>query len=81
MVCWGQTWGFMSYFVFEARHALSSTFPRMRCHPLPSNWFFKIYLLYTVADLRLLLMGGCEPPRGCWDLNSGPSEVSALTVH
>jgi hypothetical protein len=21
-----------------------------------------------------LIMGGCEPPRGCWDLNFGPSE-------
>jgi hypothetical protein len=36
---------------------------------------------YTVAVFRhtrrghqISLMGGCEPPCGCWDLNSGPLE-------
>jgi hypothetical protein len=23
-------------------------------------------------------MGGCEPPCGCWDLNSGPSEEQSV---
>ena len=25
-----------------------------------------------------LIMDGCEPPRGCWDLNSGPSEEQSM---
>jgi hypothetical protein len=25
-------------------------------------------------------MGGCEPPRGCWDLNSGPSEEQSALL-
>jgi hypothetical protein len=47
-------------------------------------FFLKIYLLiickYTVAVFRHqkresdLITDGCEPPCGCWDLNSGPSE-------
>jgi hypothetical protein len=49
-------------------------------------FFFKIYLFiiickYTVAVLQThqkresdLVTDGCEPPCGCWDLNSGPSE-------
>jgi hypothetical protein len=48
-------------------------------------FFFKIYLFiiceYTVAVFRhsrrghqISLRDGCEPPCGCWDLNSGPSE-------
>jgi hypothetical protein len=45
-------------------------------------FFFIIYLLiiikYTVAVFRHqkrasdLITDGCEPPCGCWDLNSGP---------
>jgi hypothetical protein len=43
--------------------------------------FLKIYLFiickYTVAVQKResdLVTDGCEPPCGCWDLNSGPSE-------
>jgi hypothetical protein len=25
-------------------------------------------------------MGGCEPPCGCWDLNSGPSEEQSVLL-
>jgi hypothetical protein len=25
-------------------------------------------------------MGGCEPPRGCWDLNSGPLEEQSVLL-
>jgi hypothetical protein len=25
-------------------------------------------------------MGGCEPPCGCWDLNSGPSEEQSVPL-
>jgi hypothetical protein len=25
-------------------------------------------------------MGGCEPPCGCWDLNSGPSEEQSMPL-
>ena len=27
-----------------------------------------------------LIMDGCEPPRGCWDLNSGPSEEQSVLL-
>jgi hypothetical protein len=53
-----------------------------------SSWgfvfFFKdlfIICKYTVAVFKTpqkgasdLITEGCEPPCGCWDLNSGPSE-------
>jgi hypothetical protein len=49
------------------------------------DYFFKIYLFYvydyTVSVFRHtrgyqipLQTDGCEPPCGCWDLNSGPLE-------
>jgi hypothetical protein len=52
---------------------------------IPYSFFFlKIYLFiickYTVAVFRHqkresdLVTDGCEPPCGCWDLNSGPLE-------
>ena len=25
-------------------------------------------------------MGGCEPPCGCWELNSGPSEEQSVLL-
>jgi hypothetical protein len=27
-----------------------------------------------------LITGGCEPPCGCWDLNSGPSEEQSVLL-
>jgi hypothetical protein len=27
-----------------------------------------------------LIMGGCEPPCGCWNLNSGPSEEQSVLL-
>jgi hypothetical protein len=27
-----------------------------------------------------LIMSGCEPPRGCWDLNSGSSEEQSVLL-
>jgi hypothetical protein len=27
-----------------------------------------------------LVIGGCEPPCGCWDLNSGPSEEQSVLL-
>jgi hypothetical protein len=41
--------------------------------------FLKVYLLLYVSTLLLPsdtpedpITDGCEPPCGCWDLNSGP---------
>jgi hypothetical protein len=54
--------------------------------------FFKIYLLYVSTLLLFsdtpeegtrshdLLSGGCEPPCGCWDLNSGSSEEQSVLL-
>jgi hypothetical protein len=47
---------------------------------------FIIIHKFTVADFRHtkrvchLIMGGCEPPCGCWDLNSGPSEEQSVPL-
>jgi hypothetical protein len=27
-----------------------------------------------------LIKDGCEPPRGCWDLNSGPLEEQSVLL-
>jgi hypothetical protein len=53
----------------------------------------KIYLFilckYIVAVFRHtpdqkrvsdLITDGCKPPRGCWDLNSGPSEEQSVLL-
>jgi hypothetical protein len=51
-------------------------------------FFLKIYLfiicVYTVAVFRrghqIFVMDGCEPPCGCWDLNSGPLEEQLVLL-
>jgi hypothetical protein len=40
-------------------------------------FFKKIYLLYVSTNLT---MDGCEPPHGCWDLNSGPLEEQSVLL-
>jgi hypothetical protein len=47
---------------------------------------FKIYLLLYISTLLLssdapdLIMDGCKPPCGCWDLNSWPSEEQSVLL-
>jgi hypothetical protein len=55
-----------------------------------SNYFFKdlfIYYVYSMLPARTPacqkrtqnpITDGCEPPRGCWELNSGPLEKQPL---
>jgi hypothetical protein len=55
-------------------------------------FFLKIYLLYVSTLLLFsdtpeegtrshdLISGGCEPPCGCWDLNSGSSEEQSVLL-
>jgi hypothetical protein len=54
------------------------------------GFFFKIYLFY-VSTLSLpsdthqkrasdLITDGCEPPCGCWELNSGPLEEQSVLL-
>jgi hypothetical protein len=52
-------------------------------------FFLKIYLFiickYTVAVTHQkrasdLITDGCEPPYGCWDLNSGPLEEQSVLL-
>ena len=47
-------------------------------------FFFKIYLLLYISTFQKraldLIMGGCEPPCSCWDLNSGPSEEQSVLL-
>jgi hypothetical protein len=32
--------------------------------------FFFLDLFIIIYKYTVLIMGGCEPPYGCWDLNS-----------
>jgi hypothetical protein len=48
-------------------------------------FFFKFYSYkYTVAIFRPTrldpFMDGCEPPCGCWELNSGPLEEPSVLL-
>jgi hypothetical protein len=53
-------------------------------------FFFRFILFivckYTVAVFRYqkrasgLVTDGCEPPCGCWDLNSGPPEEQSVLL-
>jgi hypothetical protein len=57
------------------------------CLLRPKDLFVVIHK-YTVADFRCtyqkrsleLITGGCEPPYGCWDLNSGPLEEQSVLL-
>jgi hypothetical protein len=58
-----------------------------KLYPYKTIFFFKIYLFiickYTVAVQKResdLVTDGCEPPCGCWDLNSGPSEEQSVLL-
>ena len=54
------------------------------------TFFKKIYLLYVAEDSFCLhtlqkresdlVSDGCEPPCGCWDLKSGPSEEQSMLL-
>jgi hypothetical protein len=60
--------------------------------PVHSGWpwpkdLFIIISKYTVAVFRQhqkkvsdLITDGCEPPCGCWDLNSGPLEEQSVLL-
>ena len=59
------------------------------CTKLKYHFFKNIYLLciqYSVCvyALRWLcnvtITDGCEPPCGCWELNSGPLEEQAMLL-
>ena len=68
----------------EQANSSSPAWKREREYGLTVTFFLIIYLLiickYTVAVFRHqkrasdLITDGCEPPCGCWDLTSGPSE-------
>jgi hypothetical protein len=40
--------------------------------------FFKIYLFYIYEYTVNPITDGCEPPGGCWELNSGPMEEQSV---
>jgi hypothetical protein len=53
--------------------------------PVPALSGPKIYLLSYISTLKRLrasdlMTGGCEPPCGCWDLNSGPLEKQSVLL-
>jgi hypothetical protein len=79
-----EAWLISDVLLYMTQAGINGTFPNN-----PKD-FFKTYLFiickYTVAVLRYSRRGHqislrivCEPPCGCWNLNSGPSgEQSAL---
>jgi hypothetical protein len=54
--------------------------------PFLKKFYLFIICKYTVAVFRHqkwapdLVMDGYEPPCGCWDLNSGPSEEQSVLL-
>ena len=53
---------------------------------LLKTYLFNIHL-YTIAvsdthqkRISDSIMDGCEPPRGCWELNSGPLEEQSVLL-
>ena len=44
--------------------------------------FLFIYYVYNILQARgrHLITDGCEPPCGCWELNSGPLEEQAMLL-
>jgi hypothetical protein len=54
------------------------------CATTPGCLFFNMSTLQLSSDTHQKsasdpIIGGCEPPYGCWDLNSGPlAELSVL---
>jgi len=48
-------------------------FPIPLSYPPPLFHFF--FIMYTAPDP---VTDGCEPPCGCWDLNSGPLEEQSV---
>ena len=71
----------------SARPACSGQFCSLNPFSLwPKDLFIIIYK-YTVVVFRctrkgcqISLWGGCEPPCGCWNLNSGPSEEQSVLL-
>jgi hypothetical protein len=37
-------------------------------------------IFYSLKSHENLIIDGCEPPHGCWDLNSGPSEEQSVLL-
>ena len=62
--------------------------PVNSAHSVPACSGPKIYLLLYISTLSSdtpeegsdLITGGCEPPCGCWDLNSVPSEEQSVLL-
>jgi hypothetical protein len=57
------------------------------CHHCLAYFIFLVFKIYLLLYIRTgqkresdLIMGGCEPPCGCRDLNSGPSEEQSVLL-
>ena len=55
--------------------------------PLQAQRFIYYYKLVHCCSLQThqksvvdIITSGCEPPCGCWDLNSGPSEKQSVLL-
>jgi hypothetical protein len=81
-------WTFTS--LTTSRHSDIGTFlPSHQCYVVLGFFFFLIYLFYlyeyNVTVVRhtrrgYLIIDGCEPPCGCWELNSGPLEEQSVLL-
>jgi hypothetical protein len=67
--------------------ALSGQLRSLSPYLLQPKDVFIILHKYNVADFRCtrrgrqIITGGCEPPWGCWDLNSRSSEKQSVLLH
>jgi len=43
-------------------------------------WEFTVAIFQTHQKAPDLITDGCEPPHGCWDLNSGPLEEQTVLL-
>jgi hypothetical protein len=83
-ICISGSLVFISYSIYFFLYNAFLT-PPPKCFVFLSFFFFKDLFIYfmkvhcnCLETLQKrapnLVMDGCEPPCGCWDLNSGPSE-------
>ena len=81
--CWELNSGLL-----EEQSVLSTSEPFLQ--PKNLEYFLKLFIYYIYIHCSCLqkhqkrapdlIMDGCEPPCGCWDLNSRPSEEQSVLL-
>jgi len=53
---------------------------KFRMKDIPRSHWVAFFLYSFFFFLRFYLFYGCEPPCGCWELNSGPLEEKTMLL-